>query len=57
MAKAVKPDEQIFSLRMARSAPDLWPMLEQLYGQHPSYSQFCTDLTAASESGRRARQT
>ncbi len=55
MAKAVKPDEQIFSLRMARSAPDLWPMLEQLYGQHPSYSQFCADLTAALAESWKAR--
>ena len=48
MAKAVKPDEQIFSLRMARSAPDLWPMLEQLYDQLDS-----RDLSAGSLQARR----
>lgn len=47
MAKANKPDEVIFHLRMARSAPDLWPMLEAVYGHHPDYAQFCGDLTAA----------
>ena len=48
MAKAsAKPDEAIFQLRMARSAPDLWPMLDALYGTHPGYDQFCQDLKAA----------
>ena len=33
MAKAaIKPDDLIFQLRLARSAPDLWPMLQALYG-------------------------
>jgi amylosucrase len=48
MAKAVtKPDDAIFQLRMARSAPDLWPMLEALYGDHLAYVSFCKDLNAA----------
>ncbi len=48
MAKAAtKPDDAIFQLRMARSAPDLWPMLEALYGRHPNYVRFCKDLNAA----------
>ncbi len=48
MARAAsKPDDVIFQLRMARSAPDLWPMLQALYGQHPLYVQFCKDLNAA----------
>ena len=55
MAKAVKPDDQIFALRMARSAPDLWPMLDQLYGQHPNYSKFCTDLKTALANGWKDR--
>ena len=55
MAKASKSDEAIFQLRMARSAPDLWPMLETLYGQHPGYAQFCTDLTQALAEGWAAR--
>ena len=30
-------DPDIFDLRLSRSADDLWPMLEALYGQHPDY--------------------
>ena len=41
------PDDAIFQLRMARSAPDLWPMLDALYGAHPAYDHFCHDLKAA----------
>jgi amylosucrase len=38
MAKApASADDAVFALRLDRSAPDLWPMLEQLYGQHPGY--------------------
>ncbi len=48
MAKAVtKPDDLIFQLRLARSAPDLWPMLDALYGSHPAYAQFRQDLLSA----------
>lgn len=48
MAKAVtKPDDLIFQLRLARSAPDLWPMLDALYGSHPAYDQFRQDLLSA----------
>ena len=48
MAKAVtKPDDLIFQLRLARSTPDLWPMLEQLYGSHPAYDQFRQGLLTA----------
>ena len=48
MAKAAtKPDDLIFQLRLARSAPDLWPMLESLYGSHPAYAQFRQDLLTA----------
>lgn len=47
MARAPKPDDQIFQLRMARSAPDLWPMLKAIYGDHPDYDQFCADLKDA----------
>ena len=41
------PDDDIFDLRMERSAPDLWPMLEGLYGQHPDYATFQTALVKA----------
>lgn len=34
----------IFDMRLARSAPDLWPMLEQLYGQRPDYDAFRAEL-------------
>ncbi|MDO5631666.1 MAG: alpha-amylase family glycosyl hydrolase [Paracoccus sp. (in: a-proteobacteria)] len=34
----------IFDLRMARSAPDLWPMLERLYGQRADFAEFCAQL-------------
>ena len=48
MAKApTKPDDQILQLRMARSAPDLWPMLEALYGAHRRYAAFRKDLEKA----------
>ena len=33
-------DDAIFDLRLARSAPDLWPMLEVLYGARPDYDAF-----------------
>lgn len=38
--KSSTPDEMIFQMRSARSAPDLWPMLEALYGQDPAYPAF-----------------
>ncbi len=37
-------EDEIFTLRLERSAPDLWPMLEALYGQHPDYAAFRTTL-------------
>lgn len=56
MAKATtKPDDLIFQLRLARSAPDLWPMLETLYGQHPAYEQFRQDLLTALAEGWKDR--
>ncbi len=36
--------KDIFDLRLARSAPDLWPMLDQLYGADPRYSAMRTAL-------------
>lgn len=47
MAKALAPassDDEIFALRLDRSTPDLWPMLEALYGRHPAFDAFCTKL-------------
>jgi amylosucrase len=33
-------EDDLFALRLSRSARDLWPMLETLYGQHPDYTAF-----------------
>lgn len=37
-------DDEIFALRLDRSAPDLWPMLEALYGRHPAFDAFRAKL-------------
>ncbi len=50
-----RADDQIFDLRLARSAPDLWPMLEGLYGAHPGYSAFKSSLTEALHNAWTAR--
>jgi amylosucrase len=39
-------EDDLFTLRLQRSARDLWPMLERLYGTHPDYAAFCENLTA-----------
>ena len=39
-SRAAAPADEIFDLRLARSAPDLWPMLEALYGQRDDYAAF-----------------
>jgi amylosucrase len=48
-------DEDLFALRLHRSAPDLWPMLEALYGHLPSYAGFQAELLAALEQGWKDR--
>jgi amylosucrase len=40
MARTISADDRIFDLRLERSAPDLFPMLEALYGAHPDYPAF-----------------
>lgn len=40
-------DDEVFALRLDRSAPDLWPMLDALYGQHPDYGAFRAALLKA----------
>ena len=56
MAKSVSvAEEEIFTLRLERSAPDLWPMLEALYGQHQDYEGFGDRLRAALRKGWAAR--
>ena len=49
--KKPTPDEDLFDLRLQRSAPDLWPMLDALYGHLPTYAAFRADLLAALEQG------
>lgn len=53
--KTKAPVDEIFDLRLARSAPDLWPMLDALYGQRPDYSAFREALLAALRAGWDAR--
>ena len=49
--KKPTPDEDLFDLRLQRSAPDLWPMLDALYGHLPTFAAFRADLLAALEQG------
>ena len=44
-------DDEIFNLRLARSAPDLFPMLEALYGARPDYAAFRDKLVKALKKG------
>ncbi|MBP9181553.1 MAG: alpha-amylase [Fuscovulum sp.] len=50
-----KPDDVLFDLRLARSAPDLWPMLDQLYGARPDYAAFRAALLKAMRKAWAAR--
>lgn len=51
MPKALTADDELFDLRLARSAPDLFPMLEALYGTHPDYPGFRDKLVKALRKG------
>ena len=44
-------DDDFFDLRLARSAPDLFPMLEGLYAARPDYPAFCEKLVKALRKG------
>ena len=44
-------EDEIFNLRLARSAPDLFPMLETLYGARPDYPAFREKLLKALKRG------
>ncbi len=44
-------DDDLFDLRLARSAPDLFPMLETLYGGRPDYAAFGERLIKALRKG------
>lgn len=52
---AAPPDNDIFTLRLERSGPDLWPMLDALYGHLPTYPAFQTALLKALRKGWQAR--
>ncbi|WP_245894580.1 amylosucrase [Paracoccus indicus] len=45
----------IFDMRLSRSAPDLWPILERIYGERADYDDFCTQLLQALRDGWAAR--
>ncbi len=51
MARTTSADDQLFDLRLARSAPDLFPMLEALYGARPDYPAFRDKLVKALRKG------
>ena len=58
MAKAgLTQKDEIFSLRLDRSAPDLWPMLKRLYGDHPTYPEMQSRLLAILQKGWQDRAT
>ena len=48
-------DDEVFGLRLDRSAPDLWPMLEALYGQHAQFETFRAALLTCLRKGWAAR--
>lgn len=45
----------LFEMRLQRSAADLWPMLDRLYGAHPDYPAMRDDLLAAMRKAWAAR--
>ena len=49
------PDDDIFALRLDRSAPDLWPMLEAIYGARADYPAFRDALLKAMRKAWKAR--
>jgi amylosucrase len=51
MAKALTAEDELFELRLARSGPDLFPMLEALYGARPDYRPFRDKLVKALKKG------
>ena len=56
MVKAVSiTDDEIFALRLDRSAPDLWPMLDAVYGAGADYDGFKLRLVQALRKGWAAR--
>jgi len=52
---AAVPDDDLFEMRLQRSADDLWPMLEALFAGHPAWQDFRHDLLSALRRGWRDR--
>ncbi len=48
-------DDEVFELRLARSAPDLWPMLDEIYGGREDYAAFREALLGVLRKGWRDR--
>jgi len=55
MKKLMTAKKDIFDLRLARSANDLWPMLDQLYGSDPSFAAMRKHLLAEMRNAWEAR--
>jgi amylosucrase len=56
MAKAPSTaDDDLFDLRLARSAPDLWPMLDAIYGHRADYDDFRAALQTVLRKGWKDR--
>ena len=51
MPAARSADDEVFDLRLARSAPDLFPMLDALYGARADYPAFRDKLLKALRKG------
>ena len=51
MEKPLTAGDELFDLRLARSAPDLFPMLEAIYGARPDYPAFRDRLVKALRKG------
>jgi amylosucrase len=54
-AKTSTTDDDILALRLNRSAPDLWPMLEAVYGRTADYDGFRQRLLRVLAEGWQAR--
>jgi amylosucrase len=51
MARTTSADDQLFDMRLARSAPDLFPMLEALYGARADFGAFRDKLVKVLRKG------
>ena len=51
MAAPLPEDDEVFALRLDRSAGDLWGMTDRLYGAHPEYARFRAELLRVLRAG------